>query len=142
MMNVLVEMMEVKQSWMHRRFGSYTTLSLVEVTFLAYDLTGSVEDLRHRILAVYYHTWNTTLVPINADCPPERDSGVGTMATGEVATSFTSKNFKFFELTTDLLGRVLRVFTSFTQPSLLSRCLRKETKNQNESLSASFEESA
>ena len=37
-------------------------------------------------------------------------------------------------LSPDLRGRVLQVFISLTQPSLLERCLQNQTQNKNESL--------
>lgn len=106
-------------------------------TIRGFDPTGSVEDLRRRILAIYYHARSTASEPNHADCPPGEDSWCWVKraeATGEVAAPHTSKNLYLSGLTADLLGRVLQVFISLTQPSLLSRCMRKETQNRNESL--------
>ena len=106
-------------------------------TIRGFDSAGSVEDLRSSILAIYYHARSTDAEPNHRNCPPGESSWCWVKraeAAGEDAAPYSSKDLYLSGLSKDLLARILQVFISLTCPTLLSRCLKKETQNRNESL--------
>ena len=48
---------------------------------------------------------------------------------GEVPPSHETKKLHLAGISPDLLTKVLQVFVDMTEPSLLNRCMRKETQN-------------
>ena len=106
-------------------------------TIRRFDPKGSVEELRQRLLAIYAHARSTDAEPRHMSCPPGADSWCWMKraeAAGEDPEPHSSKNLYLSGLSSDLLRKVFQVFHSLTEPGLLSRCLKKETQNRNESM--------
>jgi hypothetical protein len=97
----------------------------------------TVELLRKRILAIYYHARSTDEEPHHSSCPVGELSWCWVKraeAAGETPALHTSKHLYLAGLPQDLLRRILQVFMDLTSPNLLHRCMRNQTQNRNESL--------
>ena len=90
--------------------------------------------LRQRILAIYAHARSKDAVPRHQSCSPGADSWClvkRAEAAGEFPSSHETKKLYLSGVSPDFLAKV---FADLTETSLLSRCLRKETQNRNQSL--------
>ena len=98
---------------------------------------GTVDDLRNRILAIYYHASSHDEEPRHGQCPIGENSWCWyqkAIAKNETPASHSSKHLYLSGLSKDLLVNILKIFIDLTSTSLLQRCLQVHTQNRNESL--------